>query len=339
MSDMTKYKKIDANAAAASDDLIQQSLNRAAQNKERFSTLLPYAGIVLLVLLFAILTKGKFISLENLKLLLNQCFVMVIIMIGATFIYAHGSMDMAIGNILALSSLVLALLYNANVPFVISLLAAIVTSVGFMCITATAKNYLGLNPFIASLCVANIASGIVVARCKVSKVTFAHSKAPWLNEVWLKLVVLVALIIIGYMVFNYTAFGKSLKSIGGNLTVARISGIKVEKTTYLAYIALGIAVGIAALFTVSRVGAVDPSIGSSMNLNVMIAIVLGGFPLAGGANSRFSAPIIGSLMVTTLTNGLAMMGQANFLGYGIKGLLFIIVVAITYEKSKGKLIN
>ena len=208
-----------------------------------------------------------------------------------------------------------------------------------MCITATAKNYLKLNPFIASLCVSNISSGIVVAVTKQGKITFPYSKAPWLNNTSTKVLVLIALILIGYVLYNYTGFGKSLKAIGGSPVVARISGVKVEKVTYLAYILIGVMIGISALFTVSRSGAVDPSVGSSMNLNVMIAIVLGGFPLSGGANARFSAPLIGALMVTVLTNGLAMMGQANALGYGIKGLLFIIVVALTYEKSKGKLID
>ena len=97
--------------------------------------------------------------------------------------------------------------------------------------------------------------------------------------------------------------------------------------------------GIAGLFTVARAGVVDTSVGSSTNLNVMVGIVLGGFPLSGGANSRFSAPIIGTLMVTVLTNGLGMLGYASAIGYGIKGLLFIAVIALTYEKSKGKLVE
>lgn len=71
----------------------------------------------------------------------------------------------------------------------------------------------------------------------------------------------------------------------------------------------------------------------------MTAIVLGGFPLSGGANAKFHAPLVGALTVTVLTNGLGLLGYANAIGYAIKGLLFIIVVALTYEKSKGKLIS
>jgi ribose transport system permease protein len=71
----------------------------------------------------------------------------------------------------------------------------------------------------------------------------------------------------------------------------------------------------------------------------MIGLVLGGFPLAGGARSRFSAPIIGALMITALTNGLALMGQANTIGYAIRGILLIIVVSMSYDKSDGELIT
>ncbi len=183
------------------------------------------------------------------------------------------------------------------------------------------------------------ASGIVSAVSKKGKVIFPYSQAAYLNSVPVKLIVLIVLVAVGYVLFNYTALGKSARCMGGSMMVSRISGIKVEKITFLVYIFMGITLGIAGLFTVSRAGVVDPTIGSALNLNVMVAIVLGGFPLSGGANARYSAPIIGSLMVIILTNGLGMLGQASALGFGIKGVLFVIVIAITYEKSKGKLVE
>lgn len=325
--------------SAGTEDSIQQKLNQDAMRKERLTQILPYAGIVILIILFTVLTKGKFIGTENLNLLLNQCFTMVIVIIGATFLYAMGAMDLAIGQVMAVSSLALTLLYQRNVPLIICVIVGILVAVGSMCITATAKNYLGLSPFIASLCISNVASGIVSAVSKKGKVVFPYSSAPWLNEAPVKIIVLIVLIAVGYILYNYTILGKSVRFLGGSMTVSRISGIRVEKTVYLVYIVMGITIGIAGLFTVARAGVVDPTIGSSMNLNVMVAIVLGGFPLSGGANARFSAPIIGSLMVIILTNGLGILGQASAVGYGIKGLLFVIVIAVTYEKSKGKLVE
>ena len=143
----------------------------------------------------------------------------------------------------------------------------------------------------------------------------------------------------GYFLFNYTGFGKSLKAIGGNTTAARISGIRVERCIFLAYAAIGFTLAVGGLFTVVRAGIADTAVGGGLNLNVMTAIVLGGFPLSGGANAKFHAPLVGALTVTILTNGLGLLGYANAVGYAIKGLLFIIVVALTYEKSKGKLIS
>ena len=335
MSERNKINTI----GVVSEDLIQFELSRKANRKERITQALPYAGIVLLIIFFGIVTRGKFLELKNLQLLLNQCFTMAIVMVGAVFLYSLGSLDMAIGQVLAVNTLILAQLYNRDVPLLICVLVGMAVSVGLMCVTATAKNYFKVDAFIASMCVANASSGIVVVVTKATKITFPYSKAPWLSSPSVKVLVLATMVFIGYIVYNYTSIGKSLKSIGGNPIVASVSGIDVKKATYMAYIAVGIAIGVGALFTVARSGAVDPSIGSGMNLNIMIAVVLGGFPLSGGANARFSAPIIGALIVTVLTNGLAMLGQANALGYGIKGLLFIVVVVLTYEKSKGKLIS
>lgn len=325
---------------ALTEDTIQQELNRKATRKEQITNFLPYVGIILLIVFFTIMTTGKFISLENLKLLLNQSFTMVIVAVGAAFLYSIGALDMAIGSVMAMSALITTVLYNAQVPLLLSLLAGILISILAMSITAFANVYLSISSFIASLCVMNISNGVVLAhRAAMGNTSFPYSQAPWLDKPVTKLIVLIVLILAGYILFNYTHFGKSLKAMGGNQRVARISGIRTGLMTFMAYAVMGLVIGIAALFAVVRGGIADTSIGAGMNLNIMTAVVLGGFPLHGGANARFSAPIIGALMVTVLSNGLSLMGQANAVGYAVKGILFIVVVALTYEKSNGKLIN
>ena len=213
--------------AVDSEDATQLSLNRQAIRKERTVLILPYIGIVLLTVFFVITTQGRFLEVANLRLLLNQCFTMVIIMTGAAFLYSLGNLDMAVGAVMSMAALVISLLYSKGAPLFISLLAGVVVSAVFMSITAIAKSYLKVNPFIASLCVMNICQGIVLAANKISKVSFPYSKAPWLDNSLTKVVVLAVLIAAGYLLFNYTAYGKSLKAVGGNSTVAHISGIKV----------------------------------------------------------------------------------------------------------------
>ena len=328
--------------APISEEEIQNQLNRQAARKNLITRLIPYAGIVLLCIAFEILTGGRFLEPENLKLLLNQSFNMVMIMTGAIFLYALGNLDMAVGSVMSLAALVLCRLFKAGAPLVIALLAAVVISVISMCVTAVAKNRLKIQPFIASMCVMNVTNGIVlVVYLAVGKegISIPYSQVSWLDGWLVKIIALAIMLTIGYLLFARTAFGKSLKTMAGNETVARISGINVEKMTFLAYAAAGVSIGIAALFALVRGGVADTSIGSGMNLNIMIAVVLGGFPLTGGANAKFSAPIIGALTVTVLTNGLGFIGYSNAAGYAIKGAIFLAVVGITYEKSKGKLIS
>lgn len=329
-------------AAADSVDAIQLQLNRQAERKERITRLLPYAGIVLLCMVFEILTGGRFLGPDNLKLLLNQSFNMVMIMSGAIFLYALGNLDMAVGAVMSLAALVLVRLYKSGVPLLFAVLGGIVVAVLAMCVTAVANNKLKIQPFIASMCVMNVTNGIVlVAYLAVGKdgISMPYSQVSWLDGWIVKIIALVIMLTIGYILFSRTAFGKSLKAMAGNMTVARISGINIEKMTLAAYAVSGVAIGVAALFALVRGGVADTSIGSGMNLNVMIAVVLGGFPLTGGANARYSAPIIGALTVTVLTNGLGFIGYSNAVGYAIKGIIFLLVVGLTYEKSKGKLIS
>ena len=324
------------------EDLIQLSLNKKAARRDTMTQILPYAGILLLIAVFEVLTQGKFLGVENLKLLLNQSFNMCMLMCGAVFLYALGNLDMAVGAVMSLAAVVLTRSYRAGIPLILATLLGIIVAVAFMSVTAVAKNKLKIQPFIASMCVQNVSNGIVLVVYKMlgkEGITFPYSQVSWIDSWGVKIAALIIMLVIGYVLFTHTSFGKSLKAIGGNPNVAKISGIHVERTTWLAYVAAGIAIGIAALFAVVRGGIADTSIGNGVNLNVMIGVVLGGFPLYGGANAKFSAPIIGALTVTVLTNGLGFIGYSNAIGYAIKGVIFLTVVGLTYEKSKGKLIN
>lgn len=323
-----------------SEEEIQKELIRRQKRKETITSFLPVVGLIALSVIFTGLTGGQFLGISNLELLVNQCFTMCVVVVGGAFLYSIGGLDMSVGAVMALSATVLTLVFNAGMPLLVSFIIGALVAVACMSVTAFARNYLKVTPFIASLCMMNICQGLVLtAVSKNGKIVFNYSQASWVDDTATKVITLILLIFIGYVLFNYTSIGKSLKAIGGNPTAARISGIKVEKMVFVAYAIVAVTIAIGGLFTVVRSGAADNTIGTGLNLNVMTAIVLGGFPLTGGANAKFHAPLIGAVTVTVLTNGLGLLGQANAMGYAVKGLLFIIVVAATYEKSKGKLIS
>jgi ribose transport system permease protein len=101
----------------------------------------------------------------------------------------------------------------------------------------------------------------------------------------------------------------------------------------LAYMVLGFCVGIAAFFQMTRIGTVSSSSGSGLEFDIMIAMVLGGFPMSGGSAAKFRQFILGGITMTILTNGLTMWGLDVSYVSLVKGLLLIVLVSVSYDRS------
>lgn len=319
---------------------IQLILNKQADIKAKFTATLPYVGIILLFVFFSFSTNGKFFQKENFEILLAQCYTIVMVIMGCAFLYSAGGLDMAIGAVMSIGILVMAMAVTVlNIPIFLAFLLALAVTIIGMSITAVARNQLNLDPFIASLCVLNAGAGIVQSATAKGTIYLPYSIFAHLNTPIVKITVMIVVFCIGFILFNYTRVGKSLKAIGGNINVAKISGINDKFYIWIAYVLAGVTLAIAGFFSMLRVGIVDTAAGGALNLNVITAVVLGGTPLAGGANSKFLSPVLGGLMVAILSNGLALMGYANAVGFLFKGILFLVIVSLTYERSKGKLIS
>lgn len=331
---------MDQKNVLTSDD-IQIRLDQQAKRRKMLTQVLPFTGLMFLFILFTFTTHGKFLDVQNFEGLVNQCFTLTIIAVGAAFIFSAGMLDMSVGAVLALSQLLMAyILRGYYAPVGVAVLVGIVTAVVCFSITAIVHIILRVHVFIVSLCMMNICTGILTLAVSNADVYIPYSElAPINNSTVIKLIALIMVIGLGVLIFNFTRLGKDLKAIGANPMAARQSGVSYGKSIWLSFVMLGISVGIASFFTLIRAGAVNAASGSGIQLSIIVAIVIGGFPLAGGANSKVWAPIIGAIMVTVLTNGLVLMGLDPAWGIFARGLLFLFVVALTYEKSKGKLVQ
>lgn len=328
------------NTLNLSESQIQERLDQKARRKDLLTSILPYVGLLFLIILFCSTTGGRFQSADNLKSILNQTYTLAIIVLGGSFLYSIGILDMSIGSVLGVSSLVIAIcVSDLHIPLWLSFIMGMLIAVICMCINSSVKVYLKVDPFIGSMCMMNICTGIQTSVTAARKVYFATSDYLFINNVFLKIVVLVVLFLIGLFLFNHTIIGKELKIIGGSPKVAKLSGINIAGMTYVAYVITGVCIAVSAFFLLGRTGSVEAGTGNGLNLNVLTAVVLGGFPLNGGAGSRFTGPLVGALTITILMNGLSLLGYADVIGYLLKGILFLVVVGLTYERSKGKLIN
>ena len=147
------------------------------------------------------------------------------------------------------------------------------------------------------------------------------------------------LIITGFYIFDFTRIGKDMKAIGGSAEVARLSGVRVTLEMLLAYVIMGIFTTITAFFTLARVGVASSTAGSGLDMDVLIALLLGGLPLTGGAGSRMICAVVGAFSLAILGNGLILCGVDPKVVDGIKGAVLLIVVFATMKKKEGQIIT
>ena len=325
---------------AETDEEIQARLNAQVHRKELISRVMPFTGLALLIVFFAIVTKGGFLKGSNLVNLINQCFSLVIICIGATFIHGHGGSDFSVGAVCGCTQLVSAyFLTILGLPLWFCLLSCVLVAVAATCTTATIRLAFGVPAFVGSMCIRTAFSGILTTVTQKQEFFISSQTYGFMDNFILKAVVLVVFVVGGYYLFEYTSLGKNLRAIGGNVNTARQAGIKTKKNIYMAYILLGICVGVAAIFQMFRSGAVTSNSGNGLEFNTLMAIVLGGFPMHGGEKAKLSSAITGALTVTILMNGLALWGLDTNMINLVKGVLFVSIVGLAYDKSKGKLVE
>lgn len=314
--------------------------NLKDRRNKRAMEYLPFVGLVCVVLFFAVMTRGAFLAGSNLSNLVEQCFTVSVVAVGATFVYTAGCMDISVGAVMAVAELAVVYMMNSavNFPAPVLILAAVAICVACMTVNGLIVAYLRVPALVGTLCTMNICTGILTTAVSKKDLYIPYFDYAYLNSALVKGIVLAAVVGIGLLLFHKTALGRELKAIGGSQVATRQSGIDYRKVIVLGYVCLGVYLGIAAFFSIVRVGVLAGSTGNGLGLNILVAIVLGGFPLSGGANSRVIGVVTGALTVTVLSNGLALMGVSANITLFIKGILFLGIVAVSYDRSRGKFV-
>ena len=308
--------------------------NKIKIDKKAFLSL---AGFIIVFVSFAILTGGRSLARTNLITIFNQAFFIMLGGIGATFVYAHGGIDLSIG---ALQGLCVFVAVKCMIEFnlVVAIIAAVSLGAFSGVFLGSVSVYIRIPVFIAGLSLQYIWKGLLKVATSTGMINIP-SGYTWLDSWGIKVVVLLIVFAVIYYLFTYTRFGRYIKAIGGNSEVARLSGVQVNKYIVLAYVVLGVCIGIGAVLSGIRAGGVNPNSGAGLEMDVLIAIVLGGMPLSGGAGARVSCGVIGALMIVIIENGFVLLGaDPNMVG-GIKGIIFIVTIFITFARKRDQIIN
>ena len=295
------------------------------KSKRAFPLVFPLVMLLLITALFSALTGGQFLSRTVMLGIFNQSLIVGTMAIGVSFIYSIGEIDFSVGASMGLAAAIGALVYSATGNIVLMILVQMVVAIGLMLFNCT----LGVTFHLMSATVAIVAMSLYTAITQwiigPEPISVDYDACKVLEDGY-RYVAFLLYFLVCLLVYHGTSVGRKLRFIGGNETCANQSGIRSSRSRYWAFVMAGIGVGIAATLTTIRTASVAIGVGGSMGMDVMLATVLGGMSIFGGARSNAYAGLIGALTVTALNKGLLMMNVPSTLIQGVRGVIFLLLV-------------
>lgn len=299
-------------------------------------TFFPLFGLICIVVIFAFLTNMRLVEPSSINLILSQVYVLMIACSGVFLVMTVGALDFSQGSILGVSSIVIS--YLSFHGILLAVIAGIVTGIIIGAFNGLFHVVFKIPSFIVTICSMFLFRGIC-AYLTTNAPVAAITSITVFNETWTNISLTIGVLLIVYLLFRFTKLGIALKSIGAGETAARFSGIRTGMVKFLVFAAAGAITGFASFLNVAKVGSITATAGNQLESQILIALVLGGMPILGGARVHFSSVIIGSLIFCVLHNGLVMVGLDSAQQQLIKGIIFVIVVALTIDRRSIRVIK
>lgn len=297
---------------------------------DRLRAILPFAGLIALIVFFAIVTKGKIIQPSSYPLLLDNMFGIIIGASAAVFVYAQGNIDFSISGIACFSALISTFAMQLNIfyGFPIALLVGLIIGI----INGVLHYYLNIISFFVTMAMQFILFGVVKALLGARTGIMAPLDILNLDVLAVKLPVMFIIILAGYVFFEFSKTGKRSRAIGARREAARQSGVAVGRVIILTFALSGLMAGLYGFYAVARSGSASGGTGGMFVIDVLEACMLGGITLSGGPSTRYRSVIIGAMIIAILNTGMSFWGLDAFVQQLVKGLLFISVVAISFDR-------
>ena len=314
----------------------EQSKLRAFLTGDRLKALLPLIGFVVILLVMHIMTNGKILTPKKMRLLLSQIYYPTIVATGVFFIMTLGSIDFTEGSTLGVASIVVSALSFYSIP--LAIVGGILTGALIGAVNGFFHVKFRLPSFIVTICTMYLFRG-VCAYFTTETAVPASNAIKALDQDWLKITITLAVLVIAFFLFKFTRIGNDVKAVGSGETAARFSGVRTARETFLAFVSAGALTGLAAFGNVIKVGSITATAGNQLETQILISLVLGGLPITGGAKVRFSNIVIGTLMYAVLNSGLSILGYEPQVQQLIKGIVFLVFVALTIDRKALKVIK
>jgi ribose transport system permease protein len=298
----------------------------------------PLIGFLLLCIVLSVLSDN-FLTVDNWLNILRQVSINALIAFGMTFVILTGGIDLSVGSVLALSSVITAgMMANGMdglTAIIIGLLAGFVMGALNGAIITKGR----VAPFIATLATMTIFRGATLVYTDGRPITgfsddilFQMMGRGYFLGIPVPVVFMIVIYFALYFVLKKTTFGRHTYAIGGNEEASRLSGIRVDRLKIWIYSLTGGLSALAGIILTSRLNSAQPTAGTAYELDAIAAVVLGGTSLSGGRGWIFGT-LVGALIIGVLNNGLNLLNVSSFYQQVIKGVVILLAVILDRRKE------
>lgn len=319
------------------DNLIRKN------NKIDWSKYIVYIAFVVMFVFFSIWLNDKsFLSPNNILNITRQTAMITIMAVSMTFVIGAAQIDLSVGAITALSSLVCALILRDTNNVFLALVASIGLGAGIGAANGWLVTKFRIPAFLVTLGMMNIVRGSAMWLTDTAAVPISNESFSFVfgmgdiaGVVPVLLIWTIIFVVIGAILLNKTSFGKKTLATGGNEVAARFTGINTNRIKLLTFVMSGAFSAFAGILYAGRMQAGRYTFGEGDEMSVIAAVILGGTSMAGGTGSVFGA-LIGSLLMGMINNGLILGGLSVSQQTIVRGIIIILAVALSNISSKKK---
>ncbi|MGO3320165.1 MAG: ABC transporter permease [Microbacterium gubbeenense] len=296
--------------------------------------------LMLLVVFFTVQLPDTYLTVDNMKSILQQQSTLIVLALGVTFILMIGEFDLSFSFTVGLSAAVAILLMSSSeMPWIVAIIAGIVVGMLVGVANGLAVAWGRAPAFIATLAVGSAATGIeqlltgnntIANSIPIEYLMFTLQEYAGLPvSAWLTIL----LVVTSVFVVSFTTFGRRVRATGLNPTAVTLAGTSVERVRLAAFILMGLLAGLAGVMVSSLGGSYFPNSGAGLLLPPYSAVFLGAAIIGRG---RFSplATVYGFAFIALLERGLTMMNQKAAVIMLIEGLVLLIAVVLARQERK-----
>jgi len=296
----------------------------------------PLGALIVVYAIFACLAPDTFLGWINLTTMIRQTVVVAMVAIGMTLVMVQGGIDLSVGSLVALTTVVIARSIQAGQSAVAASAIGVLMALVAGLLNGVLIVGLRITPFIVTLGTMSLLRGLAKGVAHEQKIdaratglgdlmslSSAHSWQIFPTGVWLTLVVAA----LAAVLLGHSRWGRHIIATGSNQATARLCGVNVSRRALEVYMIAGLLAGLAGVMEFSTLTVGDPTDSVGLELEVIAAVVIGGGSLSGGQGSIIGT-LLGALLLTFIGTGCTHVGVPNWIQEILTGVIIVVAMGL-----------